>query len=638
MNLTPAVTSERQLVRAALAHLGIERLVFTVHDASFPANADEDVGRGSPYSRAAERLFEFVAARGFDAVQLGPQGKTSLDNPSPYDASVMARSHLSVALGRLVHDPGSAGLLPAPALRRAAAGRPPGSDARAQHRHAWQAILGGLRLAHRRYREKPAAFPALAEAEPDFRGRNADWLAADSLYEVLTDVHGTDDCSRWGRDASHDQFEHPVVGGSSAAARALLADHADTVAFNEFCQLVLQVQHDQLRTRLRALDLRLWADLQVGLGPRDRWRQQRLFLPGYALGAPPSRTTPQGQAWGYPVLDPQMFDHGGFGFFDRRVQRLLSDFDGLRIDHPHGIVCPWVYRTDLAEPGGDPLPAVRAGARLYASPDLPDHPALARYAIAARGDLAPAQETRPRHADDWVRTLAPAQIARYAQLLDRVMAAAHAPGAAAKEICAEILSTCPFPLAEVMKRHGLGRLRVVQKADPDDPRDPYRSETAAPADWITLGTHDTAPIWSVVDDWHAAEAAQQTRRDAWVRYLAERLAPGEANRVPLAARLGADPSALVGALAADLFVGPAARVTLFFADFLGLRAPYNVPGTIDDRNWTLRVPPDFAAAYARDRAAGRALDLTRALALALRARARGAVGDAADLAHALECL
>jgi 4-alpha-glucanotransferase len=619
------VTTERQLVRAALAHLGIERLVFAVHDASFPADPGEDVGRGSPHSRAAGRLCEFIAARGFDAIQLGPQGKTSLDNPSPYDASVMARSHLSVALGSLVDEPGLAGLLPAATLARAAAAAPPGADTRAQHRHAWHATLGALRIAHRRFVADPAAFPALQAAAPDFFQRNRHWLRTDDLFELLAARHGTDDLDHWGADRAYRDGESP-------AAAALLAAHAPENDFNEFCQLLLHVQHARLRDRLRDLHLRLWADFQIGLGPRDRWRYQELFLPGYALGAPPSRTTPQGQAWGYPVLDPERFDQGGYEFFDRRVSRLLDDFDGIRIDHPHGIVCPWVYRNDT---GGDPLQAVAAGARLHAAPDLPDHPALARHAIAGRADLAPVSDQRPRHADDWVRTLSPQQIDQYARLFDRVMAAAADRGAGVgpADVCAEILSTCPFPLAAVMKRHGLGRMRVVQKADPDDAHDPYRSANATAADWITLGTHDTPPVWALLDGWRTSG-----RQQAWARYLADRLAPDESRRAPMATELSQDRGRLVDALTADLFVGPAARVSLFFSDLLGLHETYNVPGTIDDRNWTLRVPSDFAAIHARGRTSGAALDLPRALSLALRARARGAAGEAADLARVLECL
>ena len=644
--MTHDPANERGLIRAALGRLQIDRLMLTVHDASFPAGVDEDVGHGSPYARSAAAFYGFAAARGFDGIQLGPQGKTSLANPSPYDGALMARSHLSVALGPLVDQPGLAGLLPAEMLARAVAHTPAGAAGRAHHRHAWSTLLGALRVAHIKFAATPGRFPALAQAQPGFLAANRDWLEADSLFEVLSTLHGTDDPARWlgPTTATLDQRLYAPAPSQQQQApvrrHELLRAHPDLVAFNEFCQLLLHVQHQQLRQRLRSLGLRLSADLQVGLAPRDRWRHQALFLPGYAMGAPASRTNPDGQAWGYPVLEPGGLggdqgieaDAPGLRFFERRLERLLADFDALRIDHPHGLICPWVYQS-TSEPweGSAPLAQVQAGARLYASPDLDDHPALARYAIAQRADLAPADAQRPRYAEDWVRRLSPAQIERYARLFDRVMALAAQHGLAHADVCAEVLSTCPFPVARVLDRHGLGRLRVVQKADPDNLEDPYRSAAAAPADWITLGTHDTRSIWPVVEHW------QQSGRDRpWASYLAQRLAPQESARAALAQALASDRRRLMGALAADLFLGPARHVSMFFPDLFGLHDRYNVPGTIDQQNWTLRVPADFEARYLRQRESGDALDLRAALALALRAKARGAGGDDAELAAALE--
>ena len=81
-----------------MQELGILRLVFAIHDQSFPSQSDEDVGRGSPYGRGARDLYAFVKALGFDAVQMGPQGDTSRANPSPYDGAHFTKSPLSLAL------------------------------------------------------------------------------------------------------------------------------------------------------------------------------------------------------------------------------------------------------------------------------------------------------------------------------------------------------------------------------------------------------------------------------------------------------------------------------------------------------------------------------------------------------------
>jgi hypothetical protein len=70
-------------------------------------------------------------------------------------------------------------------------------------------------------------------------------------------------------------------------------------------------------------------------------------------------------------------------------------------------------------------------------------------------------------------------------------------------------------------------------------------------------------------------------------------------------------------------------VLVFFADAFGVRDVYNRPGTTGDQNWTLRLTPDYRERYRALRQANQALNLPRALAMAMRARCpdAGAVID-----------
>ena len=135
---------------------------------------------------------------------------------------------------------------------------------------------------------------------------------------------------------------------------------------------------------------------------------------------------------------------------------MAREYDGVRVDHPHGLVCPWVYDRGA----GDPLVAVARGARLFESPDLPDHPGLARYAIARPEQI---DRAAPRHDDRWVRSLDADQIDRYAERFGILVQELADVGAS--DIVCEVLSTAPYPLVEVLRRYGLGRFRVTQKAD-----------------------------------------------------------------------------------------------------------------------------------------------------------------------------
>ena len=276
-----------------------------------------------------------------------------------------------------------------------------------------------------------------------------------------------------------------------------------------------------------------------------------------------------------------------------------------------------MYRAD------DPVPlhAVQNGARLFSAPDLPDHPALARYAIAGPDDLRAGAR---RWADDWVAQLTPAQVDRYAVAFDALIATARNHDLGAEDIACEVLSTLPLPVARVLERHRLGRFRVTQKASTDVPHDVYRSENARPEDWIMIGTHDTPPIWQLVERWLRDGSAP-----ARARRVAERLATSERECARLAEAFARDPGLLAQGHAAELFASPARQVLVLLTDLVGIDESYNAPGTISAANWSLRVPASWRLDYASRLERGHALNLPGALAMALRARG----GDTAP-AHA----
>jgi 4-alpha-glucanotransferase len=307
-----------------------------------------------------------------------------------------------------------------------------------------------------------------------------------------------------------------------------------------------------------------------------------------------------------------------------RIERLLDDCDGVRLDHPHGLVCPWVY--DARSP--DAALSVTRGARLFESPDDPAHPALASLAIVRPEQL---DLSEAPYADARVRELDDAQLARYAIYIDEIVRAAEERGRPKSSVVCEVLSTCPLPLRRVMERHGLGRFRVTQKANVSDPSDGYRSDNAKPEDWIMIGSHDTDPLLLVVDRWRSKGVASEH-----AAYLASRLEPDVTKRTHAAEAILRDPSGLVRAMFADLFASRAKHVMVFFADLFGMREIYNTPGLLRPENWAMRVPRDFRKAHAEACARGQGLDLPRALATAMRARGEAFVRSHESLVRALE--
>jgi 4-alpha-glucanotransferase len=629
--------SRRCAVRDGLRALDVRRLVFGIHDASFPNDDEDDTGRGSPCSPAGLSLLRFVHDLGFDGVQLGPQGQVSELDPSPYAGAIFSRNTLSISLLRLARDPEWLGLLPREHLAAMIQNKPAGGAGGVPHRHVFRAhreALGTAFTAFRAQLQRPGASAArLSERFETFKRDSASWLERDALYEAVRCEHTPD----WQGATADDLDGHLWQPSSSEAAacgqrrRQLRAIYAPLLEFYRFGQFVAHAQHRHLGASARALELRLYGDLQIGLSDRDMWSRRSLMLPGYHMGAPPSRTNPQGQPWGYPVLNPnRYFENGRPGpvlrFLTARMYKMFSEYDALRIDHPHGFVCPWVYRSDTP----DPVRAVQEGARLFCSPDLPDHPALATFAIAERRQLDPNPRT-PRHADTWVRKLTAKQVERYGLLMQVVVDVLRRHGRGPADLACEVLSTQPYPLQCVLERYELGRFRVTQKADLHDPNDVYRAENAAPEDWIMLGNHDTPPIWRLLQDWersgHLAERA---------RYLAERLEAEAPRRAAFAERLSREPGLLAQAELASLLASPARQVMIFFTDLFGFRKTYNQPGTISQDNWNLRLQRDYRAAYAARRSQNRALNLPLALHMALRARRVQRTADGEALLRRLD--
>lgn len=605
-------------IAEALRILGKTDFLLAVHDASFPGVDGEDAGRGSPYGAGGLALARFARSLGFTGLQLGPQGRTSAVNPSPYDGTLFSRNILSLDLKTLVDQ----GLLGRRAWQAICAANPRPEGRRVPYAWAFNAYNEALAEVHDTFaaaRKEGDAAALLLDREIKSLWRSARWLRDDALYEALSLEHGGLPWREWPPkgDAVLDRLLcSPPPGRQAFCAdrrRVLETKHASLLERYALAQQLLLRQHLAFRDSMHALGLKVYGDLQVGFSQSDAWSLQGLLLKDYFLGAPPSRTNIEGQPWSYQVLDPAHYlDVEGrpgpvLALVAERLGKMLFEFDGLRLDHPHGLVCPWVYRAD--DP--DPYHAVQNGARLFSSPDLPDHPGLARYAIVRPDQI---NRERPRHADDWVRELTPGQEQRYALVMDAIMEQVRANGRRKEDILCEVLSTEPLPLRRVRLRHGLGRFRVTQKADLDNRKDVYRSENTLPEDWIMVGNHDTPPIWRLVKDWQGKE---EGRKHA--AYLARRLRPDDPGT--LAAALAADPRRLAHAKVANLFLGPARHVMLFFADLFGLEDTYNAPGTQTEDNWTLRVPQDFGRCYEEGRRRGEALNLHAVLALALRARA-----------------
>ena len=610
--------SSKTLFDRALDALGKRRLLLSIHDPSFPSAEAEDVGRGTPYGEGGYAFAAFIRELGFNGIQLGPQGRTSRGNPSPYDGTAFSRNSLSICFSALANDEEWGSLVDPAALEEAIglsrheeAGPAAGPD-RTRHREAYDIQTRLLGIAYDRMEDQFESGSLDARPFEQFCRENREWLEPDALYQALVTVHDSVDWRTW-PDHRGDRSLYSATGLARGAAtrrrKKLLKEFHGIVERYQLSQFLAHRQHNRFYNYAHRTGLRLFADLQVGLSLRDLWRLQPLFLDGYNLGAPPSRTNSEGQPWGYPVLDPKAYEEGngpGADYLRNRAGKIFGEFDGVRIDHPQGIVCPWVYRVD--DP--NPFHAVQTGARLFSSPNLEDHPDLARFAIARPDQLA-SDGSVPRHADPWVTDLDDEQVDRYATLLSVIVDEAVKNECDTRDVACETLSTQPYPLKRVMEKFGLGRFRVTQKMNVSRADDPYRTDLAGPTDWMMMGNHDTPSIWAVVERWR--ENGEIPER---ATYLARRLKPAD-QAAAFERQLIDDTNLLVQALFADILASASENIVVFFTDLIGSRETYNAPGTVGPENWSLRVPPDYEKQYQEKAPRLAALNTAYAMALAL---------------------
>jgi 4-alpha-glucanotransferase len=160
-------------------------------------------------------------------------------------------------------------------------------------------------------------------------------------------------------------------------------------------------------------------------------------------------------------------------------------------------------------------------------------------------------------------------------------------------VIAEDLGTVPDFVRASLERIGVPGYRVMRwERHWKEPGQPFRDPRSWPALSVaTTGTHDTdslAEWWETMppEERQALLALPQLAR------LRERAgtAFGDAVRDTLLE--------LVYASGSDLLLLP-------FQDLLGMRERVNVPGTVNEENWTYRVPQDLAALSADGATAAR---------------------------------
>lgn len=572
------------VIRKALKALGKKNFVFIMHNGSFPSVEGENTGFGTINSQAGKNFIDYASGL-FDAIQMGPAGKTKSSDSSPYTGTIFSNNPLFIDLKELTTDKWHK-ILSEKTFKDIVNNNPNKDKNKTSYSYITKRQDEALTEAYENFLKLN---DKKLNAEFDtYKIENDSWLDKDSLYEAFALENGTDYWPNWKNKADKNVFNPKSIEEKIEYGKRIdemSKKYAKEIDKYKFIQFVLNKQNVETKKYADSKNIKMIADRQVAFSDRDCWAYQSLFLEGWCLGCPPDYFSKDGQAWGFPVIDPEKLynNDGSLGEAGILMKNLFKKMfkenpGGVRIDHIVGLIDPWVYKA-----GKKPMPEQGAG-RLYSSPE---HPELSKYAIAKLEDLdttlTPDKEKR-------VKSLTEEQIRLYGRLIEKiVIAAAKEEGLTKDSIVCEDLGTLTNPVAAVMKEYELLGMKLTQFTVPTEDDDPYRCKNITKKCWAMIGTHDNQPVslW--------AKSLVHTHEGyLHVKNLVEDLFKEAPNKDEIIVKMTNDENFLKETKLVELFACQAENIQIFFTDFFGMNQTYNTPGTSGDKNWSLRLPNNFA--------------------------------------------
>lgn len=615
----------KQIVKEALNALNKKNMALILHGVSFPSLKGENTGFGTYNSNGAKALMNFAGDM-FNAIQLGPNGKTKTSDSSPYTGTVFSQNPLFLDLPSLTTSEYD-NLLSAVTLEKIVHENPNLYENKAAYVYSIDTLNIVMDEVYENFKINASA--KLKEDFEKFKQENSYWLDKDALYEAFSLENNSDYWPQWNNEFDRDIFSTWDRNKADARIAEISEKYSDVIAKYKLAQFLTALQSEKTRKYAASHNLKMIADRQVAFSDRDNWAYKALFLDGWCLGCPPDYFSKDGQAWGFSVVDPEkMFNEdGSLGEAGKLLYKLyLKMFKenpgGVRIDHTVGLIDPWVYKKGN-------LPKIEEGAgRLYSSPF---HPELKKYSIAREDDTNPAVEPDK---EKWITKLDDAQIEKYGRTIEKiVIAAAVEAGLDKNAIVAEDLGTLTYPVVKVMEKYALAGMKLVQFVVAEEKDHAYRCCNITENSWAMVGTHDNEPIrmW-------AQSMIGKPELTPHVENLMEDLYKEVPNYDETRQRLYTDDKFLAFSKLVEIFAAKNENVQIFFTDFFGINEVYNRPGTSGDPNWTLRLPGNFEELYERNLASGDALNLPLALIYAIKARGSEFVSKNSELISKLESI
>lgn len=600
----------KNTIQEALKALGKKNLALIMHSNSFPSLEDEDTGIGSANSFGGKKVIDFVSGI-FNAIQLGPAGKTKCCESSPYTSTIFSNNPLFVDLKQLTNDEWE-NILSIETFNEIVENNPNRDKGKTAYAYIYKAQESALKEAYENFKKLKSN--GLNKKFETYKRENSFWLDKDALYEALSVEHDNDYWPIWQSETDKNLFNPKSIEEKMEFGKRINEiekKYADEINFYAFCQFIAHCQIEATKEYALSKGIKMIADRQVAFSDRDCWAYQSLFLEGWLLGCPPDYFSADGQAWGFPVMDPDKLfrddgslDEGGILMKALFKKMFKENPGGVRIDHIVGLIDPWVYKKGHK-------PKIEEGAgRLYSSPE---HHELHKYAIPKVEDLNLGVEADK---EQRVHKLSDKQIKLYGRLIEKiVIAAAEEEGLDKDAIVCEDLGTLTNPVAAVMKKYDLQGMKLTQFVVSEMYEHPYRYKNIEKRTWAMVGTHDNQPVSMWADSLINSHEGYLHARN-----LVEDLFSYEENKDDIIVELTNDADFLAQVKLVELFACEAENIQIFFPDYFGIKDVYNRPGTSGDKNWSLRLPNNFEKVFCGNLESGKALDLATILQFAIKAR------------------
>lgn len=277
----------------------------------------------------AHRFLDFMADTGQRYWQMLPLGPTGFGD-SPYQClSAFAGNHLLISPEALIAD----GLLVESDLSQSG-GFP---ESAVDYGRVLEFKEGLLDRAFKRF----AAGPGNLRSEfSDFCSSNQDWLEEYALYRALKHHFNSAPWIEW--DEAYRFRDQEALNNARV-------EHSESILRQKFVQFLFSRQWDAIKERARALGVSLIGDVPIfaAFDSADVWCDTSEFklteelTPRVVAGVPPDFFSKTGQLWGNPIYDWDRMRGTGFRWWVRRIARLRSMFDVLRIDHFRGFAATY---------------------------------------------------------------------------------------------------------------------------------------------------------------------------------------------------------------------------------------------------------------------------------------------------------